>query len=101
MADKPLNVNIEIDILVHEPARLKILTYLSLVESADFVFLISRTGLTMGNFSAHMSKLQKAGYIKVEKEIKDNRPHTMLTITKAGRMAYKEYREIMRGILGL
>ena len=75
MVSKPeneLNVDIQIERLVHEPARLKILAYLSVVESADFVFLISRTGLTMGNLSAHMSKLEKAGYIVVEKEIKDN-----------------------------
>jgi DNA-binding MarR family transcriptional regulator len=87
-----LNVDVEIERLVHEPARLKILAYLSVVESADFVFLISRTGLSMGNLSAHMSKLEKAGYIEVEKEIKDNRPHTMLSLTKAGRKAFNQYR---------
>ncbi|MCJ7702101.1 MAG: transcriptional regulator [Anaerolineales bacterium] len=94
-----LNVNIEIDRLVHEPARLKILAYLSVVESADFVFLISRTGLTMGNLSAHMSKLEKAGYIEVQKEIKDNRPHTMLSLTKAGRGAFNLYRANMLQLL--
>ena len=94
-----LNVNIEIDRLVHEPARLKIMAYLSVVESADFVFLISRTGLTMGNLSAHMSKLLKAKYIDVKKEIKDNRPHTMLALTEVGRKAFDLYRIDMLNLL--
>ena len=93
------NINLEIERLIHEPARLKILAYLSVVESADFVFLISRTGLTMGNLSAHMSKLEKAGYIDVEKEIKNNRPHTTLSLTEAGRRAFEQYRAIMLQLL--
>ena len=97
--DRELNVNIEVERLVHEPARLKILAYLSVVKSADFVFLIRRTGLTMGNLSAHMSKLEKAGYIEVEKEIKDNRPHTMLSLTNIGRDAFNQYRKNMLQLL--
>jgi DNA-binding transcriptional ArsR family regulator len=90
----------ELDKIVHEPARLKILAYLSVVKSADFVFLLSRTGLTYGNLSSHMSKLEEAGYIKVEKEIKDKRPHTMLSITNAGRTAFNDYRQNMLELLG-
>ena len=97
---KQPDFGVELDRLVHEPARLKILTYLYLVDSADFVFLISRTGLTMGNLSAHMSKLQKAGYIEVEKEILRNRPHTMLSLTEKGRTAFENYRSGMQQILG-
>ena len=97
--DPELNINFEIERLIHEPARLKILAYLSAVESADFVFLISRTGLTMGNLSAHMSKLEKAGYIDVEKEIKNNRPHTTLSLTEAGRRAFEQYRVTMLQLL--
>ena len=63
------STELQIDRVVHEPARLKILAYLSVVKSADFVFLLSRTGLTYGNLSSHMSKLEDAGYIEVEKEI--------------------------------
>lgn len=88
-------MNITVNRLVHEPARLKILAYLSVVESADFVFLISHTGLTMGNLSTHMSKLEKAGYIKVEKEIKDNRTHTILSLTSMGQEAFNHYRANM------
>lgn len=97
--DKDLNLDIEINRLVHEPARLKILAYLSIVKSADFVFLVSRIGLTMGNLSAHVSKLDTAGYIKVNKEFKDNRPHTMISLTDKGRQAYTGYREDMLQLL--
>ena len=94
------SVNQQIDRVVHEPARLKILAYLSVVKSADFVFLLSRTGLTYGNLSSHMSKLEDAGYIEVEKEIKDKRPHTMLSLTKQGRSAFEDYRRNMLELLG-
>jgi DNA-binding MarR family transcriptional regulator len=90
----------ELDKVVHEPARLKILAYLSVVKSADFVFLLSRTGLTYGNLSSHMSKLEEVGYIEVEKEIKDKRPHTMLSLTDAGRTAFNDYRQNMLELLG-
>ncbi|UCD99527.1 MAG: transcriptional regulator [Chloroflexota bacterium] len=89
----------QFDRIVHEPARLKILAYLSVVRSADFVFLLNRTGLTYGNLSSHMSKLEEAGYIKVEKEIKDKRPHTMLSITDKGRSAFNSYRQHMFELL--
>ena len=85
--------------IVHEPARLKILAYLSVVSSADFVYLLSRTGLTWGNLSSHMSKLENAGYIEVHKEIKDKRPHTMLAITEEGQQAFETYRREMLDLL--
>lgn len=94
------SAELQIDRVVHEPARLKILAYLSVVKSADFVFLLSRTGLTYGNLSSHMSKLEDAGYIEVEKEIKDKRPHTMLSLTKQGRSAFEIYRKNMLELLG-
>ena len=102
MADKKqsnLNIDLEIDRLVHEPVRLKILAYLLEVESADFVFLVSRLGLTMGNLSAHISKLQEAGYIKIDKSFKGNRPHTMVSLTAAGTDAFSKYRDGMLQLL--
>jgi DNA-binding MarR family transcriptional regulator len=90
----------ELDRLVHEPARLRILAYLSVVMSADFVYLLSRTGLTWGNLSSHMSKLEKAGYIEVQKDFKDRRPHTMLSLTNEGRVAFDTYRQNMLQLLG-
>jgi len=92
--------DLQLDRVIHEPARLKILAYLSVVKSADFVFLLSRTGLTYGNLSSHMSKLEEAGYIEVEKEIKDKRTHTMLSLTDQGRSAFEDYRVNMLELLG-
>lgn len=89
----------QFDRIVHEPARLNILAFLYVVKSADFVFLLSRTGLTYGNLSSHMSKLEEAGYIEVQKEIKNKRPHTMLTLTKEGRSAFEAYRKEMLQLL--
>jgi DNA-binding MarR family transcriptional regulator len=96
----PPAAELQIDRVVHEPARLKILAYLSVVKSADFVFLLSRTGLTYGNLSSHMTKLEEAGYIEVDKQIKDKRPHTMLSLTKEGRAAFEDYRKNMLDLLG-
>ena len=90
----------EIDKLVHEPARLQILAALSVVESADFVFLMQHTGLTWGNLSSHMSKLEDAGYVEIEKEFVDKKPRTMLHLTKSGRQAFEDYRSRMQHVLG-
>jgi DNA-binding MarR family transcriptional regulator len=89
-----------IDRLIHEPGRLMIMSYLSVVESADFLFLKRQTGFTWGNLSAHISKLEKAGYIEVTKEFVDKKPHTVLHLTEAGRNAFNEYRESMTQIFG-
>ena len=85
-----------IDKLIHEPARLNIMTHLYVVESADFLFMMRQTGLTFGNLSAHMSKLEEAGYIDIIKEFIGKKPHTMLKLTKKGRKAFDEYRQKMK-----
>jgi DNA-binding transcriptional ArsR family regulator len=85
-----------IDKLIHEPARLNIMTHLYVVESADFLFMMRQTGLTFGNLSAHMSKLEEAGYIKIIKEFIGKKPHTMLKLTKKGRRAFDDYRKKMK-----
>lgn len=82
-----------IDKLIHEPARLLIVSYLAVVESADFLFLMRQTGLTFGNLSSHMSRLEEAGYIKVEKKFKGRKPNTILNLTAKGRKAFDRYRE--------
>jgi DNA-binding MarR family transcriptional regulator len=66
---------------------------LYVVQSADFTFLLHQTGMTPGNLSAHLSKLEDAGYVEVTKEFLDRKPHTALTLTKNGRAAFKEYRK--------
>ena len=81
-----------VDRLIHEPSRLMITASLYVVQSADFTFLLHQTRMTPGNLSAHLSKLEDAGYIEVTKEFIERKPHTALALTKKGRMALKEYR---------
>ena len=89
----------EIDRLIHEPARLQIVTLLYVLESADFVFVTQQTGLTWGNLSAHITKLEEGGYVKVEKGFKGKRPQTMLSLTRQGRKAFQSYRQSMKQML--
>jgi DNA-binding MarR family transcriptional regulator len=85
-----------IDRLIHEPVRLLIMANLYVVETADFLYLMKQLNLTFGNLSSHMSKLEEAGYINVEKEFQDKKPVTRLSLTDAGREAFSDYREHMR-----
>jgi DNA-binding MarR family transcriptional regulator len=89
----------EIDRVIHEPARLMLLAYLYVVESADFLFLMRQTGLTRGNLSSHLSKLETAGYIEIKKEFVDKIPRTLLRLSKIGRKAFQHYRQNMRDLL--
>lgn len=89
----------EIDRLIHEPARLQVMALLYVVESADFIFIMGQLGLTWGNLSAHIAKLEEGGYVAVEKGFKGKRPQTMLCLTKQGRKAFQTYRQTMRQML--
>lgn len=88
----------DIDKLVHEPARLMIMAHLYVVESADFNFLMTQTDLTWGNLSSHLSKLEAAGYVEVDKTFVGKRPYTMLHLTADGREAFQTYRSTMRQV---
>ena len=87
---------IEIDRVIHEPARLLIVAHLYVVESADYIFLMQNTDLTWGNLSSHLSKLEEAGYIEILKDFVGRKPHTMVKLTDAGRTAFDAYRRQMR-----
>ena len=82
----------EVDRLVHEPARLMIFAILSAVESADFLYLQRETGLSRGNLSAHLSKLEEAGYLRIVKTYRGKIPLTVCQLTEAGRTAFEDYR---------
>lgn len=96
--DDELNAIQNINKIIHEPARLLLMAHLFVVESADFLFLQRQTGLTWGNISAHLRKLENAGYVAVEKEFIDKKPHTTLKLTDKGRKAFKEYRKNMKQV---
>jgi len=90
---------IELDRLIHEPARLLIVTILSSVASADFLFLQRETGLTKGNLSAHLSKLEEARYVKIEKTFKGKLPLTVCKLTAAGQKALTQYRRQLQDFM--
>ena len=89
----------DVDRLVHEPARLMILMVLYTVESADFTFVLNVTELTDGNLSSHLSKLEAAGYVKIEKGYAGKKPRTRLRLTAVGRSAVESYRATMQQAL--
>lgn len=95
MTSPPASPLDEVDRLIHEPARLKLIALLYMLESADFTFLMSQTGMSWGNLSSHMTKLEEAGYLEVEKTFKGRRPNTMLKLTDKGRQAFQTYRKQM------
>ena len=88
----------EIDKLVHEPARLAVMSLLYVVDSADFTFVINQTGLTWGNLSSHLSRLEEAGYLEVQKSFKGKRPNTSLKLTQLGRESFQKYVNTMKDI---
>jgi DNA-binding MarR family transcriptional regulator len=90
----------EIDRIIHEPARLLLLAQLFETESADFLYLLRQTGLTKGNLSAHLRKLEEAGYVGVEKTFVDRLPLTVIRLTDDGRTAVEVYRKQMLEVLG-
>lgn len=83
----------DVDRLLHEPSRAVIIAILAAVESADFVFLQRETGLTRGNLSTHLTKLEEAGYIKIEKTFRGKYPLTLCSLTDQGRAAFMNYRK--------
>lgn len=83
----------EVDRLLHEPSRAVIVAILAAVESADFVFLQRETSLSKGNLSAHLSKLEQAGYIVIEKSYRGKIPLTLCSLTVEGRAAFDNYRK--------
>lgn len=97
MAD--LNEINGLDRVIHEPARLMLVAMLSAVESADFTFLMNESGLTRGNLSSHLSKLEEAGYVSIEKGFRGKYPQTLVSLTAAGREAFTDYRRRLKSVL--
>jgi len=89
----------DVNRIIHEPARLMILTMLNAVDSADFLYLLRVTGLTKGNLSAHLSRLEEAGYIQIEKTFQGKIPLTVCRLTQQGRQAYRAYLADMKEVV--
>jgi DNA-binding MarR family transcriptional regulator len=85
--------------LVHEPGRLLVLACLSVAARADFLYVMRETGLSQGNLSSHLAKLEAAGYVSVEKTFAGKMPRTVLQLTDRGRDALRTYRDSLLGVL--
>jgi DNA-binding MarR family transcriptional regulator len=88
-----------VDRLIHEPARLMIVTILYSVEKADFLYLLRETGLTRGNLSTHLTRLEQAGYVLIEKTFRGKVPQTLCSLTPEGRTAFENYRNQLKQIV--
>jgi DNA-binding MarR family transcriptional regulator len=93
---KELRSLVDVDRLIHEPARLMIVAILSAVESADFLYLQRETGLTKGNLSSHLTRLEEGGYIQIEKTYRGKLPLTICRLTPAGQKAFQDYRKRLK-----
>ena len=91
----PIRRLVALDRTVHEPARLAVLLLLSVVEKADFLYILDETGMSKGNLSSHMARLEEAGYIMVEKAFLEKIPRTVYELTDEGRSALDAHREIL------
>ncbi len=86
----------EVDRLIHEPSRSIILAILNVTRKADFLYLQRETGLTKGNLTIHLAKLEQAGYIRIEKTYRKKTPLTLCKITKKGRASFENYRKQLK-----
>jgi DNA-binding HxlR family transcriptional regulator len=86
----------EIDRIIHEPGRLMIVALLCAVESSDFLYLQHETAMNKGTLSSHISRLEKEGYVSVEKTFRGKVPQTLLRLTRMGRNSFEQYRKTLK-----
>jgi DNA-binding MarR family transcriptional regulator len=89
----------DLDRVIHEPARLLLVTILDAAEGADFLFLLRESGLSKGNLSTHLTRLEQAEYIQVEKTFRGKIPQTLIRLTPEGRAAFEAYRRQLKRIV--
>lgn len=89
----------EVDRLIHEPARYNIMALLYVVDRAEYLFVLNQTGLTPGNLTTHAAKLEKAGYLAVQKKFVGKKPKTFFRLTARGRQAFEGYGRQMQKLL--
>lgn len=89
----------DLDRVIHEPARLLIVALLAGVREADFLWVLRESGLTKGNLSTHLARLEEAGYIEVEKTYKGKVPFTVIRLTRQGKSAFDRYKKTLNGVL--
>ena len=90
------------DAIIHQPVRLKIMAALKVLpqgEALEFVRLKALVGATEGNLGAHITTLEQAGYVEVEKDFVGKKPRTRVQLSKAGRRAFENYTAYLRDII--
>ena len=99
MSDTPAIELPPIDDLLHEPARLRLMVFLSVVKRTDFTYLLKLTGMSKGNLSVQMNRLGDAGLVQIDKTFEGKRPRTIYQLTQQGRKALRAYKTNMSEIL--
>jgi DNA-binding MarR family transcriptional regulator len=89
----------DLDRVIHEPGRLMLVALLFAVDRSDFLYLQHETGMNKGTLSSHLSRLEEAGYVEVEKTYRGKVPQTLLGLTATGRKAFEQYRRTLKGAL--
>ena len=97
MNDKFQGLN-NLDRIIHEPGRLMIVAILSEAKECDFTYLLHETGLSKGNLSSHLSRLEEVSYVEIEKTYRGKVPQTLLRLTPAGRTAFVKYRKSLKEV---
>jgi DNA-binding transcriptional ArsR family regulator len=85
-----------LDRLIHEPGRLMLFLILAGIRECDFLYLLNATEMNKGTLSSHLSRLEEAGYVEIEKTYRGKVPQTLLRLTKAGRSAFDDYRKSLK-----
>ena len=88
-----------LDRIIHEPGRLMIISLLSAVKECDFLYLLQETQMNKGNLSSHLSRLEEASYVHIEKTYRGKVPRTLLRVTDLGRKAFENYRHRLHAAL--
>ena len=88
----------QVDRVLHEPNRMVVAALLYGVEGADYLYLLTETGMSKGNLTSHLAKLEEAEYVEITKSFRGKVPHTMLKLTPKGRKAFDEYRVKLKTI---
>lgn len=89
----------ELDRVIHEPGRLMIVALLSAVKECDFLYILKETGMTKGNLSSHLTRLEESGYVEIEKGYRGKVPRTLVRLSRRGRRAFEAYRKALKEAL--
>jgi DNA-binding MarR family transcriptional regulator len=95
----PVRLIADLDRVIHEPGRLMIVALLFAVDRTDFLYLQHETGMNKGTLSSHISRLEEAKYVEVEKTYRGKVPQTILRLTGTGRKAFEHYRRKLKEAL--